>query len=227
MNNKFKDINLNDYKPLRDVVFETLRNAILSGNLQPNERLMEIQLSEKLGVSRTPVREAIRKLELEGLVTMIPRKGAYVSDLNLDEMMETLVIREALEIIAIKMAMENFTDYDIEELEESQENFLKAFNKKNVENLIKYDAEIHRKIHELSKNRKLISIMENINEELSRFRLIFFSEFIESESVIRQHEKIIKAIKNNYPQKAADAMKEHLESIENNMKNFIKENKIK
>lgn len=69
-------MDVNDYLPLRDVVFNTLRQAILRGEMEPGERLMEIQLAQKLGVSRTPIREAIRKLELEGLVIMIPRKGA-------------------------------------------------------------------------------------------------------------------------------------------------------
>ena len=70
------EVTMNEYLPLRDVVFNTLRRAILRGELKPGERLMEIQLANKLGVSRTPIREAIRKLELEGLVLMIPRKGA-------------------------------------------------------------------------------------------------------------------------------------------------------
>lgn len=74
MENKLK-VNMNEYLPLRDVVFNTLRQAILKGELEPGERLMEIQLADRLGVSRTPIREAIRKLELEGLVLMIPRKA--------------------------------------------------------------------------------------------------------------------------------------------------------
>ena len=69
-------MDMNEYMPLRDVVFHTLRRAILMGELEPGERLMELQLTGKLGVSRTPIREAIRKLELEGLVLMVPRKGA-------------------------------------------------------------------------------------------------------------------------------------------------------
>ena len=73
MEPKFQ-VSMDEYLPLRDVVFNTLRQAILRGELKPGERLMEIQLANKLGVSRTPIREAIRKLELEGLVLMIPRK---------------------------------------------------------------------------------------------------------------------------------------------------------
>ena len=76
------DVKMDEYLPLRDVVFKTLRQAILKGELEPGERLMEIQLAERLGVSRTPIREAIRKLELEGLVLMIPRKGAEVARIS-------------------------------------------------------------------------------------------------------------------------------------------------
>ena len=78
-------VNMNEYLPLRDVVFNTLRQAILRGELKPGERLMEIQLANKLGVSRTPIREAIRKLELEGLVQIIPNKGAYVTGITKNE----------------------------------------------------------------------------------------------------------------------------------------------
>ena len=83
MERRLGPIKLDSYKPLREVVSETLRDAIVNGVLQPGERLMEIQLAEELGVSRTPVREAIRKLELEGFVVMVPRRGTYVADLSL------------------------------------------------------------------------------------------------------------------------------------------------
>ena len=79
-------LDINDYLPLRDVVFNTLRQAILKGELEPGERLMEVQLANKLGVSRTPIREAIRKLELEGLVRMVPRKGAEVASITEKDM---------------------------------------------------------------------------------------------------------------------------------------------
>ena len=89
-------MDVNDYLPLRDVVFNTLRQAILRGEMEPGERLMEIQLADKLGVSRTPIREAIRKLELEGLVIMIPRKGAEVAHITEKDMRDVLEVRAAL-----------------------------------------------------------------------------------------------------------------------------------
>jgi len=93
MAGKLSKVNLNDYKPLRDVIFDTLREAIIVGELKPGQRLMEVQLAEKMGVSRTPVREAIRKLELEGLVEMLPRKGAHVADLSVKDIMDVLEVR--------------------------------------------------------------------------------------------------------------------------------------
>ena len=83
-------VTMDEFLPLRDVVFNTLRQAILTGELKPGERLMEIHLANKLGVSRTPIREAIRKLELEGLVTMIPRRGAEVAQITEKSMNDVL-----------------------------------------------------------------------------------------------------------------------------------------
>ena len=103
-------IEMNEYLPLRDVVFNTLRQAILRGELQPGERLMEIQLAQRLGVSRTPVREAIRKLELEGLVLMIPRRGAEVAEITRQDLEDVLEVRAALEELAVKDACEHITD---------------------------------------------------------------------------------------------------------------------
>ena len=102
-------VNMNEYLPLRDVVFNTLRQAILRGELKPGERLMEIQLANKLGVSRTPIREAIRKLELEGLVLMIPRKGAEVADISEKSLRDVLEVREALEELAVQLACDKIT----------------------------------------------------------------------------------------------------------------------
>lgn len=120
-------LNLDNYKPLRDVVFENLREAILEGKLKPGQRLMEVQLAEQLGVSRTPVREAIRKLELEGLVVMLPRKGAYVANMSLKDIMDVLEVRASLEGLAAYLAAERISDEDIKKLKDISEEFKKHF----------------------------------------------------------------------------------------------------
>ena len=114
MESNFK-VNMNEYLPLRDVVFNTLRQAILRGELKPGERLMEIQLANKLGVSRTPIREAIRKLELEGLVLMIPRKGAEVAQITEKNMQDVLEVRKALEELSVQLACERITPEQVED----------------------------------------------------------------------------------------------------------------
>ena len=100
------EVNMNDFLPLRDVVFNTLRQAILRGELKPGERLMEIKLANKLGVSRTPIREAIRKLELEGLVLIIPRRGAEVAQITEKSLRDVLEVRRSLEALAVRLACE-------------------------------------------------------------------------------------------------------------------------
>ena len=113
------DVKMDEYLPLPDVVFKTLRQAILKGELEPGERLMEIQLAERLGVSRTPIREAIRKLELEGLVLMIPRKGAEVARISENNLRDVLEVRRTLEELAVDLACQRMTEDELEELEEA------------------------------------------------------------------------------------------------------------
>ena len=98
-------LNMDAYLPLRDVVFNTLREAILKGDLKPGERLMELQLASKLGVSRTPIREAIRMLEQEGLAVTMPRRGAEVAKMTLKDMEDVLEIRDALDELAVRLAL--------------------------------------------------------------------------------------------------------------------------
>ena len=107
----------NHYLPLREVVFRTLRKEILEGKLQPGERLMEIPLAEQIGVSRTPVREAIRMLEQEGLVMMVPRRGAFVAQMQEKGLIEVLEVRRVLEELTAELAAKRITHEQIEALE--------------------------------------------------------------------------------------------------------------
>ena len=124
------ELEMNEYLPLRDVVFQTLRQAILKGELEPGERLMEIQLANKLGVSRTPIREAIRKLELEGLVLMIPRKGAEVAEITEKSLRDVLEVRSSLEDLAVELACERISEEQIGELKKAAEGFKEALQGK-------------------------------------------------------------------------------------------------
>lgn len=117
MEQRLSPIKLDSYQPLREVVCESLREAIRKGVLRPGERIMEIKLAEELGVSRTPVREAIRKLELEGYVVMMPRRGTYVADMSIRDINEIFEIRTALESLSNSLAAEHITEDELEHLQ--------------------------------------------------------------------------------------------------------------
>ena len=126
------EVTMDEYLPLRDVVFKTLRQAILRGELKPGERLMEIKLANKLGVSRTPIREAIRKLELEGLVLMIPRRGAEVAEITEKSLNDVLEVRKALEELAVQLACERMDEEGLEALKKAAKEFEESLGSEDV-----------------------------------------------------------------------------------------------
>jgi DNA-binding GntR family transcriptional regulator len=179
---------------------------------------MEVKIADQLGVSRTPVREAIRKLELEGLVVMVPRKGAYVSDISYKDIIDTLEVREALETFAVKLAIEKNTVKDIKRLEGLNKDFQKAYEEKDIEKMVEYDTEIHNEILVLSDNSKLINFMDGLNEIMQRFRLIFFNETYNPERIAKEHEEVFLALKNKNIERAQKAMKAHLSTLKDDIK---------
>lgn len=170
-----KELNLNvtmdEYLPLRDVVFNTLRQAILRGELKPGERLMEIQLATKLGVSRTPVREAIRKLELEGLVLMIPRKGAEVADIVEKGLRDVLEVRKALEELSVRLACDRITKKEIDELKRAAEEFKKTLKQRDITKIAEADVRFHDIIYMATDNQRLIQLLNNLREQMYRYRV--------------------------------------------------------
>ena len=209
------ELKLDQYKPLREVVFESIRGAIISGLLKPGERLMEVQMAEKLGVSRTPIREAIRKLELEGLVVMIPRKGAYVADLSLKDITDVLELRAALEGLAAELAAARITDEEIEELEMIAMDFHKAIESDDSEIMIQKDIEFHDVIFRATRNEKLIQISHNLREQVQRFRVMYIDKFRKSTTLATEHFEIAEAISNRNVDLAERLAKRHIENAEN------------
>ncbi len=215
-------IQADSYKPLRDIVFETLREAILEGKLVPGERVMEVQLAEQLGVSRTPVREAIRKLELEGLLIMVPRKGAYVADVSLDDVMDVLEIRASLEGLAASLGAERRSEEDIEALEKKVEELSKCIMEKDTKGMVENDAEFHNLLMKTAKNKKLASIVEGLKDQVQRFRVIYFNEHEETgQKLIHEHKEILECIKSGDKQKAMESAEEHIYNIRNQLVNNL------
>ena len=110
------NFDLQNHRPLREIVYEELKRQIVVGEIAPGTRMMEVELADEMGVSRTPVREAIRKLEKEGLVSIDPRRGAYASDISIKEMVDVLEVRQDLEGMAAGLAAVKVTEEEKEEL---------------------------------------------------------------------------------------------------------------
>lgn len=214
MENDFLELKLDNYKPLREVVFESVRAAIISGVLKPGERLMEVQLAEKLGVSRTPVREAIRKLELEGLVLMMPRKGAYVADLSIKDITEVLEIRAALEGLASGLAALKITDEEIHELDLIAKRFHRAIVEGDFDKILQGDIDFHDVIFRASRNEKLVQINNNLREQVQRFRIMYINQSNKSMSIADDHFEIAGAISERNIDKAEKIAKKHIENAE-------------
>jgi DNA-binding GntR family transcriptional regulator len=220
--NRFPTIKLDNYKPLRDIVFDAIKEAILTGRLKPGERLMEVQLAEEMGVSRTPVREAIRKLELEGLVVMVPRKGAYVSGLTLKDVAEVFEIRSSLEGLAATLAAERITEDEIKSLDKILSDITQASEKGDTETVIKKDMEFHQVLFSASRNQRLAQIINNLKEQIDRFRIQSFSNPVRVKSVLSEHKGIIDAIKQGDAENAEKLAKAHIYEVEYNVMNMLR-----
>ena len=204
------EVNMNEYLPLRDVVFNTLRKAILRGELKPGERLMEIQLANKLGVSRTPVREAIRKLELEGLVLMIPRKGAEVADISEKSLKDVLEVREALEELAARLACDKITKEGINRLKEAAQDFCSALKSNDITQMAEADVRFHDVICNATENQKLGQLLNNLREQMYRYRLEYLKDGTSHQKLVEEHEAIIEALSRRDTEETTNIMVGHV-----------------
>lgn len=220
------NMKINEYLPLRDIVFQTLRNAIITGELQPGERLMETQLGEKLGVSRTPIREAIRKLELEGLVIMVPRKGAQVTQFTEKDIQDVLEVRAALEALAARIACKRMDDRDFLKLQLAIAEYSYAAKNRDLEAMIEKDVEFHDIIINATQNDKLIQIFNNLKEQVNRYRITYLKNTEDSETVEAEHLEILAALKNKQEDMASNLASKHIRTQCETMTDFIKHRHI-
>ncbi len=215
-------VKLDSYKPLREVVFEALREAIIKGILKPGERLMEIQLAEELGVSRTPVREAFRKLELEGFVVMVPRKGAYVAGISLKDIAAVFEVRAALEGLAAGLAAERITEGELEELERLLVQMAELIEKGEFSEFVKLDTQFHDVLYKSSRNQRLIQILSTLRDEIQRFRAVSLSYPGRMREALEEHRKIVEAIAARDEDLAKKLAAEHIENAEASILNSVR-----
>jgi len=207
-------VNMDEFLPLRDVVFNTLRQAILTGELKPGERLMEIHLANRLGVSRTPIREAIRKLELEGLVIMIPRRGAEVAKITEKSMQDVLEVRRALDALSVELACERISEEELLQLKNACEEFEKATQTKDPKKIAQADVALHDIIVKATGNERLVQLVSNLSEQMYRYRFEYIKNASTHQRLVEEHRIIFESIKNKDKVTASETSKLHIDNQE-------------
>ena len=216
-------MNANSDLPLRDNVFNALRDAILMGELKPGERLMDIHLANKLQVSRTPIREAIRMLEQEGLAVTIPRKGAQVAKMTEKDLLDVLEIRDALDELAVSDACERMTSEDFRKLEDAMQDFVEVTRTKDVRAIVEADEAFHNVIYEATGNPKLMNIIKNLKEQMYRYRYEYVKQDKDYSDLVTDHSKILDGLRRKDVSYVRSVMHEHLQNQVDSVKKVIQE----
>lgn len=207
-------IHMDEFLPLRDVVFNTLRQAILTGDLKPGERLMEIHLANKLGVSRTPIREAIRKLELEGLVIMIPRRGAEVAQITEKGLKDVLEVRRALDALCAELACDRISEEEMLRLKEACTAFERATATKDARIIARADVALHDIIVQAANNDRLVILVNNLSEQMYRYRFEYIKDETQHQRLVEEHRAIYESIIKKDKEAASKAARIHIDNQE-------------
>ena len=202
---------------LRKRVFNALENAILEGEYADGESLNEIKLSNELGVSRTPVREALMQLELEGLVENIPNKGAVVVGISEKDIKDIYAVRIRIEGLASRLSAENINEDELKALEkivDLQEFYL---GKNDVEQIWQLDGDFHRLIYESSRSKPLRSTLSSFHNYIKRARDMSVKAEGRAEKSVAEHKAILEAIRSGKGELAEQLTARHIENARDNL----------
>ncbi|MDD6920676.1 MAG: GntR family transcriptional regulator [Eubacteriales bacterium] len=193
-------------------LYMSLKDSILSGNILTGEKLTEQILCKKYDISRTPVREALHKLETEGLLTSIPNRGFYVQGLTNQDYLDIFVLRELYEIQAVQWATERMNDEELEELEELFE-FMEFYTyKKDLMKMLTINSNFHKKIYDGTHNRMLQNLLSSYQELVKYAGSSSEKPDDYLDKLFIEHKNIFMAIKERNPAKAGEAMREHIQA---------------
>lgn len=208
-----------DDRSLRGKVFEKLREDILSGVYKEKEELREISIGEALGVSRTPVREALRQLELEGLVKIIPNKGAYVTGITQADVRDIYKIRSMLEGLCARWATEHITEEQMTELEEIL--LLSEFHLKKKEECAEQvsvlDGRFHKVLYEASNSRIMEHVLSDFHKYVKMARRMSVGSKSRAEKSVEEHRQILEAIKKRDADLAEELANQHIMNVMANL----------
>ena len=216
-------LEMDAYQPLRNVVFQALRTAILRGELKPGERLMELQLAAKLGVSRTPIREAIRMLEQEGLAKTVPRKGAHVAKMTEKDMEDVLQVRLALEELAVRTLCDRFTREQLQELLNAKKAFEDTLSGGNVREIAGADVRFHDVIYNGADNPRLSMLLSNLREQMYRYRVEYLKDKSVYPQLVKEHQIMLDALSRRDKEAVSGILRQHLRNQTEAVKRIIRE----
>ena len=206
-----------DQYSLRGKVFKKLREDILNGHYNRDDELREAAIGEELGVSRTPVREAFRQLELEGLIRIVPNKGAYVTGISSSDVADIYEIRSLLEGLCARWATKRMTKEQIEELEEII--LLSEFHlsKSHFDQLIELDNRFHMKMYEACDSKILIHLLKDFHQYVQKERQQTLSNIERSRDAVAEHKSIMEAMRDKNAELAEQLADKHICNAYQNM----------
>ena len=205
-------IKFDDMGHIRDSVFSTLRNAILDGKLKPGERLVERDIAEQLGISRTPVREAIRKLELERLVTHIPRKGVVVAGFSKADVAEILMIRTVLEGLICSVAATKIKQRDLDRMELTLKQLAEEHTKGNSKKVNQLHDRFHEIIYRAAESPRLYEMLNTLREYINKFAQVAYTKPGRTEEALAEHNVILDTLRRHESAEAEKIAKQHVEN---------------
>ncbi|AOT70710.1 GntR family transcriptional regulator [Geosporobacter ferrireducens] len=196
-----------------EYVYEIIKKNIINLNMTPGNRVSEKEISERLNVSRTPVREAFIKLSKEGLLYVLPQRGTYISYIDLDAVEEARFVRESLERSVMKIATERFPTELLEILEENLKIQKRLIEEKQFSKFLEFDAAFHKTIFAGCNKARTWSFIEQIDTEYKRVRMLTFIADVNWKAVIEQHGQIIDSIRNKDEEKGQAIITKHLKKL--------------
>lgn len=205
-----KNTDLSQNRPLKEVVYESLRKTLIEGKVPVGERFIEKEYSDRLNISRTPVRESLKLLEVEGLVKYIPRTGVVVNRITRDDVIEIYKIRNSLELLVVTEAMKYVTEDDIKNISNLLNETEKANSEGNIDEVIKLFSKFNSELYELSNMKMLPNMISNLNSYLHKFRTISIEDNNRREKAIIEHRHILNAILSKDRDLAEMIIKKHL-----------------
>jgi DNA-binding GntR family transcriptional regulator len=206
------------YEPLRKQVYKVLRVAIINGEIAPGEKITEVEIAEELNVSRTPVREAFRMLELEELITIIPQQGVFISGIkSRKEINDIFQVRMELEGLAAYLAARNISNEQINKLNEYSERIKNCIENNDLKTCVKIDIAFHRIINEASRNKWLEKFLDSLFEQATRFRSKSLNQKGRMKQALNEHRKLGKAIAEGNSELARKLAREHIQGAWNSI----------